>query len=162
MTDRARRAARAAAAAALLAGCTPFPPAGGGGMAERAPPGDWVLSAGATQGAAVEALRGDAVGVAAPRGRALDAEWIEARLETVACLDLRLEALSLAGAGAAAPAEMALARADRRRALRALTGGLPRDGLARLADYRRHVQRVEGALAGLGRPASAGTEARSC
>jgi hypothetical protein len=50
---------------------------------------------------------------------------------------------------------VALARADRRRALRALTGGLPRDGDLSLGAYRDHVHRVEDALLRTGRPVSA-------
>jgi hypothetical protein len=89
---------------------------------------------------------------AAPGGTDLGPAWVERRLETVSCLDFKLEGLQMAGASEVFPGEVALARADRRRAIREFSGGLPRDGELSLNDYRDHVLRIEDALLRSRRP----------
>jgi hypothetical protein len=137
--------------ALTLSACASHPPPGQGGAAERA-----TTSAGAApfywDGSAVHPeLRAET----APARMDLGPDWVERRLETVSCLDFKLEGLGMAGAADVFPAEIALARADRRRALRAFNGGLPRDGELHMRDYREHVLRIEAFLLQSRRPVSA-------
>lgn len=132
-----------------LAGCTVHPPPGTGGAAELAgaaawpPPGYW------TGEPVHPELR-----ATVPHGTDLGAPWVAQRLESISCLDFRLEGLDMSGASELFPAEVILARADRRRAIRALMGGLPRDGEIDLLAYRTRVHRIETGLLRSGRPVS--------
>jgi hypothetical protein len=134
-----------------LAACATHPPRGQGGAAELAtttatsPPPYW----------GGEALHAELRDEIEPARMDLGERWIEDRLETLSCLDFKLEGLSMAGAADIYPAEIALAQADRRRALRAFNGGLPRDGELHLRDYRAHAMRIEEYLLRNGRPVSA-------
>lgn len=103
---------RVAAIALTLAACTPFPPNGTGGTAER-------------------------FALTAPADAPL---WVTDRLDRVACLDAALDALAGRGALAAHPARAARAEAERRRTVRAFAGGLPQDGEIALAAYADEVE----------------------
>lgn len=146
-----RRSAAALLAALALVGCSTPPPRGQGGAAERAtagaasPPPYW----------GGEPVHAELRAETGPARMDLGSAWVERRLETVSCLDFKLEGLSMAGAAQVYPAEIALARADRRRTLRALNGGLPRDGELHLRDYQDHVRRIEEFLLQSRRPVNA-------
>jgi hypothetical protein len=142
---------------ALLAACAdPFPPPGGGGMAERAPVAGRAPVPAYWDGAAPHpTLAAEAAALAPPDRPDQSGDWLRARLETMSCVDFRLQGLGASGAGDLFPAEVALARRERDRALRELTGGLSFDGAATLGLYRDRVLRLEDALLRAGRPVAA-------
>lgn len=145
---------RAAVAALVLAigigGCATHPPQGTGGAAETARGAAWPPPAYWTGAPIHPDLRAEL-----PDGTDLGPGWVAGQLETISCLDFRLEGLGTAGASALFPAEIVLARADRRRALRALMGGLPHDGAVDVDAYRLRVNRLEDTLRRAGRPVNA-------
>jgi len=115
-----RRAAAIGLAAALCAaGCTPYPPAGTGGMADRGalPPGP-----------------------AGPSETGLAART----MQRLACLDDRYAALAARGVALRQPAAMALARDARRDALRWTAAGLARDGALAADRYAAGLARLGG------------------
>lgn len=141
----ALRLATTALAAALASACTQFPPQGRGGAAEvSTTAGD--PTAAYWNGDPIHAdLRAEAQALKTPDNY-LGERWVIPRLETMSCLDFKLEGLGQAGAGELFPADVALARADRRRALREFMGGLPLDGDLSLGRYREHVLVLESRL----------------
>lgn len=115
-----RRVAAICLTATLAAtGCTPYPPAGGGGMAEHGalPPG----SAGPAE-----------------------ADTATRTMDRLTCLDQRYEALAARGMARRHPAAMALARDARRDALRWTAAGLARDGALAADRYAAGLARLDG------------------
>jgi hypothetical protein len=157
---------RAAAFAiiALLAACAdPFPPPGGGGAAERAPAAGRAPAPAYWDGTAPHPALAAETTALMPGGAPDQSEaWLRARLETMSCVDFRLQGLGASGAGDLFPAEVALARRERDRALRELTGGLSFDGAATLGAYRDRVLRLEDALLRAGRPVPAEVRQLRC
>ena len=143
--------------AAVLGGCATQPPEGTGGAAEMAGAAAWPPPAYWTGEPLHPELRAEV-----PEGTDLGPAWVTGQLEAISCLDFRLEALGTAGASALFPAEIVLARADRRRALRALMGGLPHDGALEVEAYRRRVDRLEDTLRRSGRPVAAAVATPRC
>jgi hypothetical protein len=149
---------------ALLAACAdPFPPPGGGGAAERAPVAGRAPLPAYWDGTAPHRALAAEAATLTPDGRPDQSEaWLQARLETMSCVDFRLQGLGASGAADLFPAEVALARRERDRALRELTGGLSFDGAATLGAYRDRVLRLEDALLRAGRPVAAEVRGQRC
>lgn len=105
--------------ALLVAGCAPWPPAGAGGLAERA------------------ALPSDVRQVP-------DAALAAATRARLVCLDQRYEALAAGGAADRRAALAAEARDARRNALRWTAAGLVQDGAIAADGYARLLDRLGG------------------
>lgn len=132
-------------------------------MAERAPVAGRTPVPAYWDGTAPHpALAAEAAALAPPDRPDQSEDWLRARLETMSCVDFRLQGLGASGAGDLFPAEVALARRERDHALRELTGGLSFDGAATLGAYRDRVLRLEDALLRAGRPVSADVRQLRC